>query len=147
MARRKKTGVCCICGQTGELSFEHVPPKAAYNKITVIEYEWEQHVQNRKSKGRSRQGGAGAYTLCEQCNNNTGPWYGDEYVKWARSCHDIMLLWNRYNITQGSVCLHNLSQKTDRGGAAPRSQRLREIHPAWTTSGTGSLSGARPAAP
>lgn len=108
MAKIKQQGICCICGKSGNLHFEHVPPKAAYNKTTVIEYEWEQYSQNRKSKGKSRQGGVGAYTLCEKCNNDTGSWYGSEYVKWARTCYDIMLLWDMRKITYGSVFLSNI---------------------------------------
>jgi hypothetical protein len=111
MAKRKKgkkRGVCCICGNNGDLSFEHVPPKAAYNKATIIEYRWENFTENRKSKGRSLQGGAGAYTLCEGCNNNTGSWYANEYVKWSRACRDVMIYWNKTNITFGTVFLNNV---------------------------------------
>ena len=34
-------------------------------------------------QGRTRQRGAGAYTLCARCNNATGAWYGPAYVDWA----------------------------------------------------------------
>ena len=34
-------------------------------------------------KGPIQQGGVRRYTLCEDCNNKTGHWYGDEYVKWS----------------------------------------------------------------
>jgi len=54
------------------------------------------------------QGGAGAYTLCESCNNNTGAWYGGEYVKWARTCRDIMVMWNQKQTLSGSVELKNV---------------------------------------
>jgi len=108
MAKGKRTGVCCICGNSGDLSFEHVPPKSAYNKETVIAYEWEEFLQQRKSKKKTIQGGAGDYTLCERCNNNTGSWYGDEYVTWARSCHDVMMIWQKHRITQGIVTLKDV---------------------------------------
>ena len=40
MAKRKKeSGKCRICGKEGKLSFEHVPPEAAFNKATAIELE------------------------------------------------------------------------------------------------------------
>ena len=29
-----KVGICRLCKESKELSFEHVPPKAAYNKNT-----------------------------------------------------------------------------------------------------------------
>jgi hypothetical protein len=34
--------------------------------------------------GKYSQRGAGKYTLCERCNNDTGAWYGSDYVDWAR---------------------------------------------------------------
>lgn len=92
MAKRKKeSGKCRICGKEGKLSFEHVPPEAAFNKATAIEYTLESWTTKRKVKGKYRQGGIGEYTLCEQCNSDTGSWYGDEYVKWAKTAFDILM--------------------------------------------------------
>lgn len=104
MAQAKKVGICCICGKHGPLSFEHVPPQAAFNKATAVEYKWKDNVTQSKSKGKSIQGGVGAYTLCEQCNNDTGSWYANEYVKWARTCHRIMMNWNSAQVAGGTVC-------------------------------------------
>lgn len=92
----------------GKLSFEHVPPKSAFNKATVVEYKWEDKLHQRRSKGKHRQGGVGSYTLCETCNNNTGDWYAREYVKWARTCHDILVNWSNLGIEHGSICLVNV---------------------------------------
>src|SRR5262245_8203037 len=92
MVRRKKvSGKCRICGKEDKLSFEHVPPEAAFNKATVIEYTLESWITKRKVKGKQRQGGIGEYTLCGQCNSDTGSWYGGEYVTWARTAFDILL--------------------------------------------------------
>jgi hypothetical protein len=89
--RKKKKGNCNICGKYGPMSFEHVPNQAAYNKRTVIEYSWEsEFIHKEKSKGKITQGGIGAYTLCEKCNNDTGHWYGGEYTKWAHICYDFL---------------------------------------------------------
>jgi hypothetical protein len=30
--------ICCICGQEKEMSFEHVPPRAAFNDKSVVFY-------------------------------------------------------------------------------------------------------------
>jgi hypothetical protein len=96
MARRKgMSGKCRICGKEGKLSFEHVPPEAAFNKATAIEYSLESWMTKRKVKGEHCQGGVGQYTLCQQCNSDTGSWYGDEYVKWAKTAHDILLFIER----------------------------------------------------
>lgn len=109
MARkRKKEGVCCICGKNGPLSPEHVPPQAAFNKSTVILYSWDDRLTNRKVKGKKIQGGAHEFTLCEKCNNDTGSWYGGEYVKWAKIGHDIVPHWKKSGIEHGSVVLHGV---------------------------------------
>ena len=36
MARKPLIGTCHICGANGKLSFEHVPPKRAFNNKQVI---------------------------------------------------------------------------------------------------------------
>jgi hypothetical protein len=88
--RKNVFGKCRICGKEGNLSFEHVPPQSAFNKVTVIEYTLESWITKRKVKGKQRQGGIGAYTLCESCNNNTGTWYGVEYAKWANTAMEVL---------------------------------------------------------
>jgi len=80
----KVVGNCQICGKKAILSFEHVPPQSAFNKATVIAYELESKLIRREDKGVPQQGGSGRHTLCVSCNTNTGGWYADEYVKWAR---------------------------------------------------------------
>ncbi len=35
------------------------------------------------TRGRKHQRGAGRFTLCAKCNNDTGSWYGTAYVEWA----------------------------------------------------------------
>ena len=101
MARRRKRehGTCCICGFVGELSFEHVPPEAAFNDQRVFEANVYSAIKARTldelddidgSFGSQR--GAGRYTLCETCNSNTGAWYGTAYVDWARQGMDYALL-------------------------------------------------------
>lgn len=89
-------GECCLCGAQGKLSFEHVPPKAAFNDSRVV------HTTLNKISDQGRGGvvapitgvqiqkGAGAYTLCETCNNNTGSWYGSAYAEFARHVADAL---------------------------------------------------------
>ena len=36
MAAAKPLGHCHLCGQYGELTFEHIPPRGAYNKHPVL---------------------------------------------------------------------------------------------------------------
>jgi hypothetical protein len=92
-----KEGICCICGTHGKLSFEHIPPKRAFNDHGVFEADvikmlagaW---VPGEKPKdGKVKQLGAGRYTLCVRCNNDTGSGYAATYVEVAKQA--MFLLW------------------------------------------------------
>lgn len=89
MGNRTVIGVCHICGANGPLTFEHIPPRAAFNKSPVIGQSIErllaEHDPDKWHKlgGRKNQKGVGAYTLCRQCNSDTGAWYGNAYIEWA----------------------------------------------------------------
>lgn len=90
-------GQCCICGaEDVALSFEHVPPRAAYNDQRVFEasiqglMEGNWDGRSRPAQGRYVQGGSGKYTLCEPCNNATGSLYGRAYVAWARRAVELV---------------------------------------------------------
>jgi len=82
-------GTCHLCGETTSLTFEHVPPKAAFNNRPVVRAPLESLIKAQgldgldSIRGPQNQRGAGAYTLCGPCNNNTGKWYGPAYVDWA----------------------------------------------------------------
>ena len=97
MGKKVKFGTCKICGNQGEITYEHVPPKSAFNKNNEF-YTSRIHplFENRnattfeelttidKSKVKKEQGGIGFYSLCRVCNNNTGGWYGRAYVDWVK---------------------------------------------------------------
>jgi 5-methylcytosine-specific restriction endonuclease McrA len=81
-----KIGECHLCGLIGKLLFEHVPPKAAFNNRPLVAKEIYQILEKgsfENTKGHIFQKGAGAYTLCEKCNNQTGKWYGGAYADWT----------------------------------------------------------------
>jgi hypothetical protein len=85
--RKRPEGKCRVCGTFGPLSWEHVPPEAAYNDHQVVMATQEQKLASELwdgKRGQVQQRGSGAYTLCERCNNNTGTWYGAEYVRWSK---------------------------------------------------------------
>ena len=95
MARKKIFGNCRICGKYTKLSFEHVPPEAAFNNHRVA----GKHIFDLINKDPDRyfegkrhisQRGAGAYTLCEKCNPDTGAWYGDAFADFAHQSLDIL---------------------------------------------------------
>src|SRR5690348_901160 len=88
-------GQCCICGEKEvKLSFEHVPPRKAYNDHRIFETNIQEMVRGKwdgqaiPAQGKWVQGGAGRYTLCEWCNNVTGSWYGTPYITWAKQAFE-----------------------------------------------------------
>ena len=96
MARRKmQIGICRICKKKTELSFEHIPPKAAFNKYTkfrtipYLEYVKNSHRENYKPMAKLQQGGVGDYCLCRKCNSFLGNNYVPDYFKLAQVAKDI----------------------------------------------------------
>lgn len=93
--RKKKLGVCKLCKEERELSFEHVPPRAAFNKHTRYlsipsdEYFAIENLLENQPKGKIQQGGLGYYSFCVDCNNFLGREYVPEYLKWARALSSI----------------------------------------------------------
>lgn len=96
---KKLKGTCHLCGSYGELSFEHLPPKKAFNNCSVRHYNYFMGIsKGNYNKGITKgsynnqisQRGLGAYTLCESCNNKTGSWYGGAFIEWARQSMDIL---------------------------------------------------------
>lgn len=93
---KSKLGICHLCGRETKLTFEHLPPKSANNKyktklITGKEiFNVEKLKRNESLRYISQQQGAGGYTLCQECNNNTGDWYAQEYIKFANSMTYIL---------------------------------------------------------
>lgn len=92
---RKKIGTCCICGKEGKLSFEHVPPRSAFNDHPIFVANIKELIGNwdgelRSIKGKVHQLGAGDYTLCEKCNSDTGAWYGNAFADWAYQAFQVL---------------------------------------------------------
>ncbi|MFI5029972.1 MAG: hypothetical protein ACHQPH_04635 [Reyranellales bacterium] len=90
MVNTSPEGPCCLCGVTGPLSWEHVPPQSAFNNQTVLLAEVKRLLgrdwwpERHDVKTTQQQGGAGHYTLCPRCNNDTGSWYVRAYVQLVR---------------------------------------------------------------
>ncbi|MCJ7577853.1 MAG: hypothetical protein MUO91_05330 [candidate division Zixibacteria bacterium] len=95
MSRRNKAkGTCHLCGNFGALSFEHVPPRAAFNNRRIIKVTFEQAISlgpDEIVKGPIQQGGIGGHTLCPKCNNLTGHWYGTRFVGWCYQAMNILI--------------------------------------------------------
>ncbi len=89
-----KTGRCHICGSHGELSFEHVPPRSAFNDRPLLVMKGQEVIgadPDNLRGGRQSQRGAGGYTLCGRCNNSTGAWYGPAFAGWTHQAMRILL--------------------------------------------------------
>jgi hypothetical protein len=88
--------ICRICRSAeAKLSFEHVPPRSAFNEEPTMVYGLDAWLartdEGEMEDGKIEQRGAGAHTLCERCNNNTGSWYGNELALAARAGARILL--------------------------------------------------------
>ena len=80
---KKNIGQCCICGKESELTFEHIPPRAAFNNFNMKLYDFWGYLLRNNTKYHPFQRGAGKYSLCASCNNRTGEWYGAAYAEFA----------------------------------------------------------------
>lgn len=111
---KKVYGKCALCGKEGKLSFEHIPPEAAFNKTPAKPisgdefllrgntYPWE----TAGIRYQNRQQGMGMYSLCESCNSFTGSAYGDEYREFAERA--MYVVFSDEDLTQKSVVLKNV---------------------------------------
>ena len=91
MKLNKHSGECAICGKFRTLTFEHIPPKSAFNNQSVKQYNvFDSLGTNNKPwefnglKYINAQKGKGVYSLCKECNNNTGAWYGKYYCEFIQ---------------------------------------------------------------
>lgn len=104
----KQIGKCALCGKKCKLSFEHIPPKAAFNanpsrpvsgdKIMGDNSRMPWDIDGLPYENQQR--GMGRFSLCDECNNNTGTWYGNDYTNFARIIH-CFLADNRSSLAQG----------------------------------------------
>lgn len=87
-------GKCKICGKECELTYEHIPPKKAFNNYNrkgyfgdaVIELVTSKERMPWETKGLNytqMQKGVGLYSLCKECNNYTGSKYAVFYCDFA----------------------------------------------------------------
>ena len=104
-----QTGCCHICGNYGNLSFEHIPPEDAFNNRQVKLYSGDEvlkKIKGEKARFQNQQRGMGKYSLCEKCNNNTGSWYSNTYSKIAKEV--IYDLHKRDKLTHGESVTLNI---------------------------------------
>lgn len=110
-----RLGKCHLCGKYSKLSYEHVPPSAAYNDMRILELDTIKIIKSKRSlaeieacSGKINQRGSGAYTLCQQCNSQTGSWYGQEYVKVAKHFMPIVIQSSFFDEAYTTLQMHPL---------------------------------------
>ena len=113
--KNKPIGICHICGQTKELTAEHLPPRSAGNSKTVKFHTMdsvlhEDHLSGKKPLSyfnhKISQGGFHLPTICQECNNNTGSFYAPAYSEFAKS-----IMRNLYKNDISAMLNHTLSFK------------------------------------
>lgn len=98
-------GKCALCGKYAKLTFEHIPPKKALNSqpsriITGDKLLGDDRLpwDTEGLKYINQQQGVGKYSLCKDCNNNTGTWYGNAYSIISYIVHSIIYKKEKGNV-------------------------------------------------
>jgi len=95
-----QSGICRICKKEKQLSFEHIPPRVAFNKhtryysIPMEEYSKIENPLIINPKGKVQQGGHGYYSLCRECNSFLNKNYVRSYEKWVNVGMNLLLKYN-----------------------------------------------------
>lgn len=103
-----KKGICKLCGEIKELTFEHVPPRVTFNKTTlhksikIEDLNGIETIETFNPKGRILQGGIGYYALCKECNNFLGKNYVNAYKNFVYSGIDVLAFNPMPNAIYGS---------------------------------------------
>ena len=95
---KKHIGKCALCGKKTELTFEHIPPRSAFNSSpakpvtleTILKSERHYPRQKQLLPYTNQQKGLGLFSLCKSCNENTGSWYGDAYYHFAKNSMEVI---------------------------------------------------------
>lgn len=86
VTRGPKNGQCNICGDLGELSEDHTPPKGCYKPRSVELFSIIEHLaaEPPRKRGRISQNGVKYRTLCKRCNNTLlGAEYDPEFIRFV----------------------------------------------------------------
>lgn len=77
---------CRICGSSGDLSREHIPPRAAGNTGKHYAHSFSDWLERDSlddlAGGSHEQGGSFGWVLCRTCNSRTGR-FATEYGRWC----------------------------------------------------------------
>jgi hypothetical protein len=99
---------CILCGKNVQLTFEHIPPKCAFNNDLIYIQKHEQMVEEKSplfGKYQRSHKGFGKYCLCANCNNITGNWYAKAFCDFAQQGQKILTESNNIELTSGSYII------------------------------------------
>lgn len=89
--KKQKEGNCSVCGEYGRLTYEHIPPKGAFNN-SQIKIKTHENIFEKESylfqKSSTLNKGYGKYCLCSNCNNFFGGAYCNEYIDIVKQCYN-----------------------------------------------------------
>lgn len=81
---RSISGVCRLCGKHGPLTKEHIPAKGGYKGTSYRVQVLSGDEVLDGGRGNHYQNGFHRPVFCQDCNNNTGSWYGGEFTRWTK---------------------------------------------------------------
>lgn len=107
--RKKKEGICSICGQFKKLTFEHFPPKSSGNNSSLkvhylLEGDYETLLSRSdisKNNYVQYQRGVGKHCLCQECNSYLGSAFVNVYINFAEVVK--LIVKDSHIIEQGKV--------------------------------------------
>lgn len=104
----KKQVNCGLCGMETKLTFEHIPPRCAFNNDGIFIQTHEQMSGSESpllGKRSLSHRGFGKFCLCASCNNSTGNWYAKDFCDFVHQGQKILnksnpnwLITGEYNI-------------------------------------------------
>lgn len=84
--KKTASGICRLCGLNRMLTFEHIPPRRAFNNDTVV-YRAISNAILVGHKTTIMRRGLGRHALCGDCNAKTGRWYGPAFADWTKQLY------------------------------------------------------------
>lgn len=80
----RKRATCGLCGNLGQLTKTHVPPRCAGNRGGVRRFTVLSDPENRATASRKLIGGIHFYGLCSRCNSNVQSRWDGAYCAFAK---------------------------------------------------------------
>lgn len=95
---KRPQGKCALCRKECKLTFEHIPPRTAYNSRPIKSVSGDKIMNDNERMPweisglyyTNQQQGMGKFSLCKKCNNNTGAWYGNDYSLVSHVMHHTL---------------------------------------------------------